>query len=254
LISRAGVYVQAGYIPDSADLTDERPFVRVGPDVVLIVGILRERLLADLTRPLRRAGRSADPDRRRLGSSYRRRGHHEPLLGAQDDGRRRRGELDRTAQRGLGRRWLGLRYQRGRRLEMEGHVHVEVFLAAEVAAALAALERLRGRRRGATFDHADRGRRRVGLRCRQILRPSVRYVFDLRARTDAVAFNRCEAVRRVLGHRFASWGRRGSKDCPRCPHGASQSNHGRTGSGRSRHGAEARNGRIVDVAGGLHGL
>jgi len=57
-------------LPNGADLAYKRPLVRVCSNVVLVVGILRERLLADLASPLRRARRTANSNCRRFGPSY----------------------------------------------------------------------------------------------------------------------------------------------------------------------------------------
>lgn len=52
---------------DAADFADERSFVGMSPDVVLIVGVLRKRLLTNLASPLRHgswAGRLRPSDRK----------------------------------------------------------------------------------------------------------------------------------------------------------------------------------------------
>ena len=148
---------------DRADAADVRPVVRVRPDVVLVRRVLRERLLADVARPVGRRLGAADGrrGRRRLGGGRRpgrgvggaARGPGRAAQGARRAGRRRRGGV---LQRDDGRRHgVADRCAVDRR-----HVHAEVFLAGEVASTHRTheLARRRRSRRAARFAR----RRRLG--------------------------------------------------------------------------------------------
>lgn len=159
------------YIPNGADLTNEGPFVRVCPDVILVVRVLSERLLADLAGPLRRARSAAGSNCRRLGSSDRRRRHYQLLLAGQQH-RCGSGNLWSAALEGRRYRRFGcptLGRQRGR-LKMKRHMHVEILLAAEVATAFRAGERPRRGRWNRAFCSVSSagvfGSWRSRLRCR----------------------------------------------------------------------------------------